>query len=299
MARETARLTVAVALTPRRASPSAATLRRLLNRALLVSIAVAAFCPLPAFAQGGGEAPPGGTQTPPPVAPELRVEAPGGKPLIREGQTNRQLLGGTWYFRQDDAFVGESERWFDQDDLTGWSAITVPHNWNATDTTENRPSVGWYRKEFTLPRSPKKALHFWKVRFEGANYRTKVWLNGRGARLLHRLLPLRGAAEEPAQGTQHARGRGLLAAQQHRPHALAAGRLQRLRHGWLVELRRDAARGLHAARGHGRRGARDRAAAAQARGRSGEGGAATRRCATSRRRTATCRSSSTSPASAS
>ena len=137
-----------------------------------------AASPLPAFAQGGGEAPPGGTQTPPPVAPELRVERPGGKPLIREGQTNRELLGGTWYFRQDDAFVGEQERWFDQDDLTGWSEVTVPHNWNARDTTENRPNVGWYRKEFTLPRSPKKARHFWKVRFEGANYRTKVWLNG-------------------------------------------------------------------------------------------------------------------------
>src|SRR5215210_6119574 len=152
---------------------------RLLTRTLLATIAVAAFCPSPAFAQGGGEAPPGGTQTPPPVAPELRIERPGGQPLIREGQTNRELLGGTWYFRQDDAFVGEAERWFDQDDLEGWSATTVPHNWNATDTTENRPSVGWYRKEFTLPRSPRKARHFWKVRFEGGNYRTKVWLNGK------------------------------------------------------------------------------------------------------------------------
>jgi beta-glucuronidase len=152
---------------------------RLLKRTLLGTIAVMAFCPLPALAQGGGQAPPGGTQTPPPVAPQLSVEPPGGKPLIREGQTNRELLGGTWYFRQDDGFIGESERWFDRSDLTGWSAITVPHNWNATDTTDNRPSIGWYRKEFTLPRSPKKALHFWKVRFEGGNYRTKVWLNGK------------------------------------------------------------------------------------------------------------------------
>src|SRR5215217_2075441 len=183
MAGDRARRTVAVAITPKRAPPSAATLRRFLSVALLkltvlACLVVMAASPLPAFAQGGGEAPPGGTQTPPPVAPELRVEAPGGKPLIREGQINRELLGGTWYFRQDDAFVGELERWFDQDDLTGWSTISVPHNWNAQDTTENRPSIGWYRKEFTLPRSPRKALHFWKLRFEGANYRTKVWLNG-------------------------------------------------------------------------------------------------------------------------
>ena len=41
--------------------------------------------------------------------------------------------------------------------------------------------MGWYRKEFTLPKVPKDELErtFWKVRFEGANYRTKVWLNGR------------------------------------------------------------------------------------------------------------------------
>jgi beta-glucuronidase len=146
----------------------------------VILVACAALCPAPAHAQGGGEAPPGGTPLPPAQpAPELRVERPGGRPLIREGQTNRELLGGTWYFRQDDTFVGEAERWFEQDDLAGWTAITVPHNWNATDTTENRPSVGWYRKEFTLPRSPKRAKHFWKVRFEGNNYRTKVWLNGR------------------------------------------------------------------------------------------------------------------------
>jgi beta-galactosidase/beta-glucuronidase len=144
----------------------------------VILVASAALCPAPALAQGGGEAPPGGTPTEPPV-PELRVERPGGKPLIREGQQNRQLLGGTWYFRKDDTFVGEDEGWYAQDDLAGWAPITVPYNWNATDTTENRPSIGWYRKEFSLPKSPKRSRTFWKVRFEGNNYRTKVWLNGK------------------------------------------------------------------------------------------------------------------------
>ncbi len=145
----------------------------------MILVALWTVCPAAAYAQGGGEAPPGGTPTPTPTTPELRVERPGGKPLIREGQTNRELLGGTWYFRQDEAQLGEGERWFEQDDLTGWSEITVPHNWNAADIAENRPNVGWYRKEFTLPRTPKEAKHFWKVRFEGNNYRTKVWLNGK------------------------------------------------------------------------------------------------------------------------
>ena len=135
-----------------------------------------------ALAQGGGQGPSSGQQAPaqPPPSPELKVERPGGKPLVYEGQTTRKLLGGTWYFRQDDTTVqGDAERWYAQDDLIGWSEIGVPHNWNATDTTLNRSSVGWYRKEFTLPRSPRRSNHLWKVRFEGSNYRTWVWLNGK------------------------------------------------------------------------------------------------------------------------
>jgi beta-galactosidase/beta-glucuronidase len=148
--------------------------------ALLSTAAVMAL-PGGAFAQGGGPGPPSGEPAPPqpPPSPELRIERPKGKPLIHEGQASRQLLGGTWYFRLDDAFVGDAERWYAQRDLVGWTEISVPHNWNASDTTLDKSSVGWYRKEFTLPRSPKKAKHFWKVRFEGSNYRTKVWLNGK------------------------------------------------------------------------------------------------------------------------
>ncbi|HEY6780850.1 MAG TPA: glycoside hydrolase family 2 TIM barrel-domain containing protein [Thermoleophilaceae bacterium] len=106
------------------------------------------------------------------------MQPPQARTLVYEGQSNRYLLGGVWYFRQDDSFAGDDEHWYSQRDLSGWSAIRTPHNWNATDTTLNRSSVGWYRKEFTLPKSPKGKDHFWKVRFEGANYRSKVWLNG-------------------------------------------------------------------------------------------------------------------------
>jgi beta-glucuronidase len=136
--------------------------------------------PSAALAQGGSQGPSSGRQAEPqpPPSPELSVERPGGKPLVYEGQTTRQLLGGTWYFRQDDSLVtGDAERWYAQDDLIGWTAIGVPHNWNAKDTTLNRSSVGWYRKEFRLPRSSRST--FWKVRFEGSNYRTWVWLNGK------------------------------------------------------------------------------------------------------------------------
>jgi beta-glucuronidase len=160
---------------------------RPLRLLILACLATAALAPSAAHAQGGTPGPPpGGTPAPQqpalPPPPELKVERPAGKPLIREGQVDRQLLGGTWYFRLDDAFVGADERWYAQDDLAGWTAITVPHNWNAADTTLNKSSVGWYRKEFTLPRAPtrrERRQELWKVRFEGSNYRTKLYLNGK------------------------------------------------------------------------------------------------------------------------
>ena len=152
---------------------------------LLILAFVAATAVVPASANAQNV--PGGTPAPqelPPVVPppELRVERPAGKPLIREGQPTRQLLGGTWYFRLDDALTtGDRERWYAQRDLGGWTPVTVPHNWNATDTTENRSSVGWYRKEFKLPLGSRRAARdqVWRVRFEGSNYRTRVWLNGK------------------------------------------------------------------------------------------------------------------------
>jgi beta-glucuronidase len=157
---------------------------------LLVTLAcLTALAALPASssAQGGTPGPPTGQPAPvqpppPPPAPALKVERPAGKPLIREGQIDRQLLGGTWYFRQDDAQLGVAERWYAQRDLTGWSEITAPYNWNATDTQFNYSSVGWYRKEFKVPLAKTaklRKLELWKVRFEGSNYRTRVWLNGK------------------------------------------------------------------------------------------------------------------------
>ena len=83
---------------------------------ILACLAALAALPATAGAQGGTPGPPTGQPAPeqpppPPPPPALKVEKPGGKPLIREGQIDRQLLGGTWYFRLDDARVGAAERW--------------------------------------------------------------------------------------------------------------------------------------------------------------------------------------------
>jgi beta-glucuronidase len=64
-----------------------------------------------------------------------------------------------------------------QRSLSGWTAISIPHNWNGADTVFNRSSVGWYRKEFRLPRQPRGTA--WVARFEGASHFATVYLNGR------------------------------------------------------------------------------------------------------------------------
>jgi beta-glucuronidase len=146
----------------------------------LIAALVALAGPAAAQETGGGGAPPGTTPAPPPPpTPKLKVERPTKKLFIREGQASRLRLGGTWYFRQDNELQGERRRYFAQRSLAGWSAVTVPHNWNATDTTLNQQGVGWYRKEFRLPRAPRGQRRGWIVRFESVNSRATVWLNGK------------------------------------------------------------------------------------------------------------------------
>lgn len=150
-----------------------------LARPLTVALAVSLAVPAAALAQGGATPAPSPQQAPPPTpAPPLVVQKPSPTGvLIKEGWPNRYVLGGQWYFRLDDTFVGDQAGWAQQRDLSGWSRIRVPHNWNARDTTQDRSSVGWYRKEFVLPAT--KRRYAWKVRFQGNNYRSVVWLNGR------------------------------------------------------------------------------------------------------------------------
>jgi beta-glucuronidase len=142
-----------------------------LSRTFALAAALGAAAALPAAA---------GAASPP--APKLVVDRPTKKVVIREGNTGRMLLGGRWYFRLDDARTGERSGFFHQRSLSGWTAIRVPHNWNARDTVLDKQSIGWYRKEFRLPRlSPelRRQKLLWRIRFESANAQAKVWLNGR------------------------------------------------------------------------------------------------------------------------
>jgi beta-glucuronidase len=121
--------------------------------------------------------------TPSPVEYTPTPPTPGA--LYKDGQTGRYLLGGAWLFRADPTNIGISSGWQRSAATDGWTPATVPNSWNAGDfsTASMHGSVGWYRRDFTLPTGAfnsyvPAADRRWIVRFESVNYRATVWLNG-------------------------------------------------------------------------------------------------------------------------
>jgi beta-glucuronidase len=107
--------------------------------------------------------------------------------LYRDGPDDRWLLGGSWLYRADPSNTGVSAGlWRNTASTAGWSAVSVPNSFNAGDlsTASMNGSVGWYRRDFTLPAhafasSIPIRFRSWIVRFESVNYYATVWLNGR------------------------------------------------------------------------------------------------------------------------
>ena len=100
--------------------------------------------------------------------------------LTRDGWTNRYLLDGGWLYRGDASDAGVARGfWHDTASTAGWSSVTVPNSFDAgsVSTASFLGSVGWYRKDFYVPKGP--ASQQWVIRFESVNYRSEVWLNGR------------------------------------------------------------------------------------------------------------------------
>jgi len=95
-----------------------------------------------------------------------------------DGPSGRTLLGGDWLYRADPADEGVQRGFHHEPGTNGWTPVHVPNAFNAGDESiaSQLGSVGWYRKDFTLP-SADPALE-WAVRLESVNYRARVWLNG-------------------------------------------------------------------------------------------------------------------------
>ena len=119
-------------------------------------------------------------------APAHAADPPTAGAWYRDGQSGRYLLGGTWLYRADPGDAGLTQGWWrDVASTAGWSPVTVPNAYNAGDFSQAsmNGSVGWYRRDFTLPahafdRYVAKADRHWIIRFESVNYRATVWLNG-------------------------------------------------------------------------------------------------------------------------
>jgi glycosyl hydrolase family 2 len=123
---------------------------------------------------------------PPAPGPVYAPSPPTPGALYQDGQTGRYLLGGSWLYQPDPNNVGLAQGWWENVGSTaGWSPVTVPSAYNAGDfsTPSMLGSVGWYRRDLTLPSG---AFHsyvragdrHWIIRFESVNYRATVWLNG-------------------------------------------------------------------------------------------------------------------------
>ena len=144
---------------------------RLALVALAAWLALAVFAGAPAAAQGT----------------DPSASAPTKGALYPDGQDNRYLLGGSWLFQADPGDIGvQSGWWRDRASTAGWSPTTVPNSFNAGDLSaaSMSGSVGWYRRDFTLPggafaRSVPNRFRSWIIRFESVNYNATVWLNGR------------------------------------------------------------------------------------------------------------------------
>jgi len=130
---------------------------------LLLLVALAFLFAMPAQALAG---------------PSQEAAKPTTKVLYHDGYTGRYLLQGVWYFRLDPTDQGIAQGFMRQPDLTGWTPVNVPNAWNANDLSDasQRGSVGWYRKDFRLPKATKSTT--WVARFESVNYRARVYLNG-------------------------------------------------------------------------------------------------------------------------
>src|SRR3954452_1935440 len=153
--------------------------RLLLALVLVLALAAPAAAQTPVPGQPTNPATPPTSPAPTVPAPNYAAETPKLGADYYAGPSGRYLLGGTWLFRKDDADKGMSQGFMRNAATAGWSRVTVPNAWNATDETPQSfaGTVGWYRKDFKLPSAAKRFA--WVVRFESVNYRSRVWLNGR------------------------------------------------------------------------------------------------------------------------
>src|SRR4051794_25877550 len=133
-------------------------------------------------------------------AASAQATAPNPHPVTHDGPTGRYMLDGAWLLRVDrrdrgppGRYIlaapgplrlarrdrGAGQHWERRRSAAGWTPVTIPNAWNATDRSESGfiGAPAWYRKDFRLP-SRARGLA-WRLRFDSVNYRATGGLNGR------------------------------------------------------------------------------------------------------------------------
>lgn len=90
-------------------------------------------------------------------------------------ETVRISLDGEWQFRTDPDNRGESARWFDMPEASGWEPVAVPDTWQVRPLFEDYKGRAWYRKLITLPERCGDTV---RIEFEAVFHSARVWLNG-------------------------------------------------------------------------------------------------------------------------
>jgi beta-galactosidase len=98
---------------------------------------------------------------------------------LRSDTRIRTLINSGWLFLEDDIK--------DINDIyksrKEWKIISLPHTWNRTDALDAVPgyrrAAGWYQNEVFI--SDAKRPYIYRLYFEGVNYKSEVYVNGRKA----------------------------------------------------------------------------------------------------------------------
>ncbi|MGV9172471.1 MAG: glycoside hydrolase family 2 protein [Promethearchaeia archaeon] len=92
-------------------------------------------------------------------------------------------LNGTWHYLADENNIGEANEWYlpqKKKSLENeMSNIEIPKSYNVLDGYELYEGPFWHFRTFNVPSSLSiKDKNDFYLKFQGANYLTKVWLNG-------------------------------------------------------------------------------------------------------------------------
>jgi len=86
-------------------------------------------------------------------------------------------LSGFWHFRIDPENKGESEKWYEEPQVSEWDELYTPASWNEQDSRYTwYIGTAWYTRAFWLPEDWRSKLTL--IFFDGVNYKAKVWVNG-------------------------------------------------------------------------------------------------------------------------